>query len=707
MIKVLFLLTVFSFIIICHCQTIQWQSGGPYTTASYQGSTADSSGNLFVGLEQGGIFRSTDKGQSWSSNYYMAGLALGMTTDKFGNVFVCDWSNGILRTTNGGNSWTLQNDGLPAGSTPLAYADLGDSAFIIGTYPPGIFCTTNHGNNWTPMPGMTGEFGRIRAIKELPTGDLLLGSLDSGMFRSTNKGSSWNKIRSYPVSNNSMIYDIKVLHTGRILVATETQGIYKSDDNGIHWSILFAYQNNYFESIGITGVDTIYALSPIYGIFRSINNGDSWANLGPYNKSTRSMVCYPNGDVFIFAPGQGPLVWRAGSDHWDFMHIPAFVAYPLASQGNNIYVSDYSGGFFQTSNGGQTWNRSSVLPVFEIKSNDKGDLFVAVEGGRVWKSTDNGNSWFQVLNATIDRPDGFCLTITASGNIFAGIGAGYYASYGGGIFKSTDDGKTWQETNQGLGAGSILSLLTTDKNTILAANNFNGICRSTDEGSTWQLSSIGLPTPSNFKSETLVQDKEGRIFCGTMYNGVYVSKDDGFTWKPSNTGISTERVRKIVVAGEGKLFAATYNGVFSSSDNGANWHQNNNGIPNPIITGIAIDSTGFLYAGTYGSGVYKSTQSVTGIKELKLPLPLSFQINSYPNPFNPGTTIEYSIPHTGFVSVIIYNSIGEKISTLVSEELQAGKYKNYFNGRELASGIYFCRMETNGFAKTIKLMYLK
>jgi hypothetical protein len=80
---------------------------------------------------------------------------------------------------------------------------------------------------------------------------------------------------------------------------------------------------------------------------------------------------------------------------------------------------------------------------------------------------------------------------------------------------------------------------------------------------------------------------------------------------------------------------------------------------------------------------------------------------NYPNPFNPTTKIEYAIPKQGFVSIKIYDLLGREISSLVNEVKQAGYYFVDFNGSNLASGVYFYKMESNGFTDTKKFILMK
>ncbi|GAB4376098.1 MAG: hypothetical protein Kow0042_22090 [Calditrichia bacterium] len=81
---------------------------------------------------------------------------------------------------------------------------------------------------------------------------------------------------------------------------------------------------------------------------------------------------------------------------------------------------------------------------------------------------------------------------------------------------------------------------------------------------------------------------------------------------------------------------------------------------------------------------------------------------NYPNPFNPTTTIEFALPQGGFVSLKIYNILGEEVAMLVSERLAAGKYKYNWNATGLANGVYFYRLKTDkGFQQIRKLILLK
>src|SRR5574342_625908 len=84
-----------------------------------------------------------------------------------------------------------------------------------------------------------------------------------------------------------------------------------------------------------------------------------------------------------------------------------------------------------------------------------------------------------------------------------------------------------------------------------------------------------------------------------------------------------------------------------------------------------------------------------------------FLSQNFPNPFNPSTKIRYSIPQTTFVSLKIYDILGNEIAALVNEEKQIGNYEVEFKGDRLSSGIYFYNLKAGEFSETKKMIILK
>jgi hypothetical protein len=88
--------------------------------------------------------------------------------------------------------------------------------------------------------------------------------------------------------------------------------------------------------------------------------------------------------------------------------------------------------------------------------------------------------------------------------------------------------------------------------------------------------------------------------------------------------------------------------------------------------------------------------------------PSSYTLDqNYPNPFNPSTTIRYGLPHNSFVTVTVYNTLGQQVAQLVNEQQQRGYQDVVLRGDGMASGVYFYTLRAGDFVQTKKLVLMK
>ena len=156
--------------------------------------------------------------------------------------------------------------------------------------------------------------------------------------------------------------------------------------------------------------------------------------------------------------------------------------------------------------------------------------------------------------------------------------------------------------------------------------------------------------------------------------------------------------------------------MYVSFNTGGSWEFLGEGLPVVTIGDIKIHPTeNFLVAGTYGRSMYRldlnSLIDINDDKENTIVNNFKLEQN-YPNPFNPNTNIGFRIANFGFVSLKIYDILGNEVATLVNEEKPAGEYEIEFNShsgefRNLTSGIYFYRLEAGSYSKTMKMILLK
>ncbi|MEJ2048813.1 MAG: T9SS type A sorting domain-containing protein, partial [Calditrichota bacterium] len=143
-----------------------------------------------------------------------------------------------------------------------------------------------------------------------------------------------------------------------------------------------------------------------------------------------------------------------------------------------------------------------------------------------------------------------------------------------------------------------------------------------------------------------------------------------------------------------------------STNGGKDWDQVDpvSNILLESITSITVlnrhddDKNTYVFIGTAGTGVWRYEYPIiTGITENKNIQEHLILYQNYPNPFNASTHISYSIPKAGFVSIKIYNLLGQEVAILFKGHQQAGNYEVVFDGSELASGVYFYNLKTNSF----------
>ena len=99
----------------------------------------------------------------------------------------------------------------------------------------------------------------------------------------------------------------------------------------------------------------------------------------------------------------------------------------------------------------------------------------------------------------------------------------------------------------------------------------------------------------------------------------------------------------------------------------------------------------------------------TGVVTSSAGIPSRYSLSqNYPDPFNPTTNIEFTVPSDGHAILKIYNALGQVVATLFKDEADAGSvHQIQFNGSNLASGTYFSRLEFGGKMQVKKMLILK
>jgi len=385
----------------------------------------------------------------------------------------------------------------------------------------------------------------------------------------------------------------------------------------------------------------------------------------------------------------------------------AGTVYSLVADSGGILFAATDAGIFRSTNRGDSWTAASTgLPsdifgnryIYQLVAERNSSMlaaswagvYISRNGGQSWTSSNNG---FYSINPSIR-----CMSADSSGNLFAAVW--------GDLFKSTDLGSTWYHVfNDPFGA--FASVAASPWGFLFAANLSGYNYRSIDRGEHWtRIPYDSLPRSVN----CFLFTKDGRVLAGTQYNGVSVSSDSGNSWRDFNdSGLpGSPSISSLWYRGDDYYYAALYlKGVYRVSSTGTTWLAANSGLTNYNVRCLGSDPRGYLYVGGDNGTVFRTLNAVTEVVHID-DVPRGFRLSqNFPNPFNPSTTIEFSLPRSGLVTLEIFSLLGEEVATLVNEVRPAGTYRIGWNASSSPSGVYFYRLETKDFVQTKKMLLVK
>jgi ligand-binding sensor domain-containing protein len=343
----------------------------------------------------GGMFRSTDRGETWV--HLSAGVTLtntlSVTVSPAGTVYAGTNYTGVFRTADTAMTWTNVNPSLYSGQIKNI-AVLHDGSLFAATID-GMFLTSDNGTHWWPCNGIL-QAPAVNVVHE-NDGNVLFAGLDGiGMARSTDEGNSWSMVNAG--ISTQRVFSI-VSKPGNILIAGTQSGLFRSTNNGDGWSAAGTGPANFVRSLIALPSGEILAGSGT-GVHISTDNGTSWAprttgltttNVGSLTRDANGVLyAGTNGSVFRSTNlGAG---WSSAS-----IGLPNSFINALAFGGDgSLFASTIDSGVYVSSNNGVSWtSRNSGLPPFDtffgttcIASGRDGYLFVGssrafegIEGG--------------------------------------------------------------------------------------------------------------------------------------------------------------------------------------------------------------------------------------------------------------------------------------------------------------------------------------
>jgi photosystem II stability/assembly factor-like uncharacterized protein len=627
---------------------------------------------LAATVDLGGVFRSTDGGQTWFSGALRNEEVWALEKDPLGQLYAGSRTNGhIWKSTDNGYSWSLKNSNSTQGYryvNDILYNPVTNTLFAA--YSRYMYRSKDLGENWEFLSNGIGEADWIWSIACDNAGSTYAGSDEQGgaIYLSTDNGDSWtNMDTSHTFGDviNVSLYDMLAVED--ILLVATRAGVAKSSDMGQSWVFItngFTYPFVIDFAYDSTS-NTIYAANQFGGIFISNDYGDSWQLKSTgINASLNFQISFDTNETLYSASVRNGIQRSSDyGDSWELVvnGITNFTHQSVFATKDGYVITGTQDGYFISTDRGDNWQRGTGFEsttIFRIEEDLEGNWYFAIWGGVFYRSTDKGISWLNKINEFV-----YSIAVDSLGNMFAGTNSGR-------IYKSTDNGESWFYSDNGLTTGSTIM--------------------------------------------DIAVSPSGRvIYAGTYGNGIFKSENEGENWVDvSLGGLEQKEVHSIAIRNDKEIFASIFDEdeIYYSSSAGGEWLLVSEGMYDVETWDFVVDSNGYVYAST-NEGVWKTKTNtvITGINdEVNNDMPETFHLSqNYPNPFNPTTTIKYQIPGLSFVTLKVYDVLGNEIATLANEEKPAGSYEVEFNANGLPSGIYFYRIQADFFVETKKMILIK
>jgi len=381
----------------------------------------------------------------------------------------------------------------------------------------------------------------------------------------------------------------------------------------------------------------IYALFFIFINANPVNG--SWTSRGPYGGYVNCIASAPSNPDIVFAGTvQGLFKSMDAGKSWSKTGFPEIYVRSLGvDPGNPTKV--YAGtdaGIYKSTDGGASWNQQSLSKarVNTIAVDpDKTDTIYAGTGWPwsmktneivgVYKSTDGGKTWQQMLSGDLDAVMTVLIDSRNSEYIYAGA---YNESWGGGFYKSPDGGNTWENRNVSSGSwDKVVALAMTSgivsPGVIFAIGEGPDVYKSENQGDIWtRCNVIATGFYQSYPLGLAVDPADPQTVYVSNWNrattpfkgGIFKTTNGGGSWVGKTTGLPTSVVTSIVIdpRNSSLMIGLNEGGFYKSNDKADSWSSSNKNLLNTFIESLAVapDSSKTLYAAVQGE--YQLAKSI-------------------------------------------------------------------------------------------------
>ncbi len=399
------------------------------------------------------------------------------------------------------------------------------------------------------------------------------------------------------------------------------------------------------------------------------------------------------------------------------------IGYPVYSNINSIYFFDSQTGFIvggngvfaRTTNGGTNWIKiptninnhySSISFINDNTGWVSGGFYNSIFTYELIKKTTNkGITWDSLYFEATDRLKDIQFIDNNTGYV-----AGKY------LKKTTNGGLNWFVIDDYFSAFQNSNLhfingMTGWANKIYFEPPTNlyisKLIKTTNGGQNW----ITQISDSSYFNNTIRDIKflnENTGYLSFVHFGIKKTTNGGQNWESKYDPI---HCYKIFFLNDSVGWVGSESGILKTTNSGKNWAIVS------VAQNCSFDAAYFVNeitgwamgtSSNYFPKLFKTTNGGVGIININSEIPSSYSLlQNYPNPFNPTTNIKFQIAKSGNVKLIVFDILGKEVATLINESLQPGTYETTFDASNIASGIYFYKLITDGFSETKRMIAIK
>jgi len=623
--------------------------------------------------------RSSDGGNSWSAittpGYPGHGFQ-NFSIDQRGYLYGYDgqypnYSNDLYKSTDLGATWTI----IYSAATDDYITKLTPSQIPLTLFAynqTDIVKSLDGGNTWEVI------------YNDYPGSKIVIDPIDTDIVYILGYGSNpvLRTLDGFSTVDFIDAFDLELISNDGILYKREEEDIYISNNNGSSWNLLnINYSAIKLGTFDINPSDTQEFISSCQGssgIYISSDGGSHWSILAGIENPVLEHVIplSSSNELVISLTNVGTLKAESEFGSWELIHPETFSSTQISPINNDhILLYDYYEGLFISTDGGEHWIENTI-PFSEstlrvnISLNDPNILYAWKSGQyQIYNSHNMGESW-----TTLSLPEGNLefLSLIPNDPSVVFINDNYT------IYKSNDYGTSWEavlfpDNISGTVYGPFIPYTANDTQYYYAYDNGTKVLlKSTDNSSNFI--SQSCCTDTYFPDEIIFHNSSENLFLGEYSSSAWISTDEGLSWGELNHPLG---------AGNGFEMLA-----FSPFDD---------------ESVIAYTDEGLFYGAI---SEYIAIDDLVG-----LPIEFTLQPN-YPNPFNPVTTISYSLPEASLVKLTVFDIRGQEVMTLQDATKPPGNYEIQWGGldqagNQVSTGVYFARLQAGDISKTIKMVYLR